>query len=344
MNAVVDLSNVCHIGGEASWDHYLAVREAWARFGGGRIHAIGDASIRMQLIGTDLAELEAAQRRGEVELVPFADPHLIRRALASEDTWIISNDRFRDHQGRFPELAGFDRLLRISLGYDGVVSLIEEPLSEVPSAERSRLAERDLVRGLGYELPEDLELLRWDWRCESPGCQYQVNPQLDVLPRCDGGLAVCPSCDDELVRLGYADGGVELKLSVRGTVLERLALADGSQIVLSRGGIPGSFDVGHLLEPEVRELVSREHLLVENRGGRLRVRDLGSTNGSTMTDETGEARTMPQGSILMMRADAVCTLAGILELRQSGRRWPRGASLLQGSSAPIAAPETTLRG
>jgi hypothetical protein len=326
--ALVDLANICCDGNEAYWDRYLAVKQAWRDLGGGRIRAIGDRRrLHRLLLGGDLARLEQAQRAGEVEVVPFADPHLISRALDQPGLSLISNDRFTDHLREFPQLVGFDRIFRVTWTDDGP-DLVRSSITAVEPAVASRKAEVNELRRFGFR-PDtaDIELLRWDWRCPANDCELASQPQLDELPICDNGVAVCPACDRTLERLAYADGGVELKLAVAGTTLERIALADGSTVVLGRGAQPGHFDVSHLLDDHARDLISRSHLQLENRGGRLRLRDLGSRNGTNIVRPDGSVRALTPDTILFLDEDAVARLADVLDLRRSGRRWPRGRSL-----------------
>jgi hypothetical protein len=343
-DALVDLSNICHAGqADPSWARYEAVGREWRRSGGSRVRAIGDLSLRHQLAEPDVGKLRAAQRRGEVELVPFADPHLLTRALPSSSTSLISNDRFRDHQVEFPELVGFDRLYTVHWSAVNSPRLEREVVQAAPEA--SRLAEKAELKRLGFRpgTAGDLELLRWDWRCDTRGCQLAVWPQLEQLPRCDFGEAVCPDCGESLRRLGYAGGGIEIKLGAGGRVMERLALADGASVTLGRGSSSGTYDISHLLEPSESQLVSRDHVFIENRRGRLRVEDRrGSRNGTAITGDDGSRRLVPPNRVIALQPGDVLELADVLTVARSKRRWPRARSWQVEPKLHREAPPTSL--
>jgi hypothetical protein len=138
--------------------------------------------------------------------------------------------------------------------------------------------------------------------------------------------------------LGLAVGGIELKLLVGGLVLERVALAAGQSVVLGRSRGEGAFDVSHLLGAGDAGVISRRHLRVTNHDGRLRVHDEGSRNGSAILRGTGEVDALTSGTILVVDSSARVSLAGVLEVQLSGRRYARGAVLEEAGA--VTAGET----
>jgi hypothetical protein len=322
--ALVDLSNACRGDGAPRWDRYELLRQRLLDTDFDRVRAIGDRTLRYRLPPIDVGHLEGAIGRKEVQLVPYADPDLIQAALADESVWIVTNDRFRALRRRFPALDGFERVVAFRFA-GGDVHLHPSPLEHIDDAEVSRAAEDETLRSLGYSHPDHRELLSWDWRCPAPTCPAAALPQLDELPVCDDGIACCPVCDETLERLGLATGGLELKLAVDGEVRERVALAVGAALRLGRGPGPGRFDVTPLLgEADVR-LISRRHLELANHDGRLRVRELGSRNGTQLLRTDGSVSEIGEGTLVALGPHDRIRLAGLLELERSGRRWPRAS-------------------
>jgi hypothetical protein len=326
--ALVDLSNVCRHDGHARWNRFEMLRQALRRRSVGRLHAIGDSSLRYGLSRRDQGDLEAAVRRREVELVPYADPHLVERALDDDTATIVSNDRFVGLRAVFPALDGFDRMLRFRFEGTGAV-LSPGRLEPVDATSASQAIERDALRPLGYRTPEDRNLLRWDWRCPGGTCPLGGLPQLDALPRAEAGVAVCPLCDAALLRLGLVGDGIEIRLLVAGDVLERVTLAAGASVEIGRRIGAGVVPVGHLLDDEASRSVARSHLRIENRSGRLGVRDLGSRTGTRIVRVDGASTALRPGSPLLLRPEDRVSVAGVLELELAGRRWPRSLPLEQ---------------
>jgi hypothetical protein len=322
--ALVDLSNACRGDGAPRWDRYELLRQRLLDAGFARIRAIGDSSLRFRLPPIDVGHLEGAINRKEVQLVPYADPYLIEAALDDRSVSIVTNDRFRGLRRRFPALDGFERVLAFRFA-GGDVHLHRSPLERIGGAEVSRAAEDEALGALGYSRPDHRELLSWDWRCLTPTCPAAALPQLDELPVCDDGTACCPTCDVTLERLGLATGGLELKLLVDGEVRERLALAVGTALRLGRGAGPGRFDVTPLLDEAGVRLLSRRHVEVANHDGRLRVRELGSRNGTQLLRADGSVSQIGGGTLVALGPDDRIRLAGLLELERSGRRWPRAS-------------------
>ena len=338
--ALVDLSNACRGDGHPRWDRYLLLRERLLSYGFTRVRAIGDSSLRFRLSPTDVGHLETAIGRNEVQMVPYADPHLISAAFDDDTITVVSNDRFRGLRRQFPELRGFRRVLAFRFE-EHEVHLHPSPLEEdIDEAELSRIVEAESLTPLGYSTPEDRDLLRWDWRCLEPECGAAQLPQLDELPLCDEGNPACPICNATLERLGLATGRIEIKVLIAGEVRERFALAVGSSLRVGRGPGPGRFDVSPLLEDPATSPVSRIHLEVTNHDGRLRICDLASRNGTEVAHADGTTTPLREDNPLFMGVADRVSLAGAVELQRSGRRWPRAHFL---DHTVVAAPSPTAR-
>jgi hypothetical protein len=318
--AWVDLSNVCRADGQPRWDRYLMLREVLEADRGYRVRAIADDSLRFQLTDLDRNHLEAATRRGEVLLAPVADPLLIERVLADPDTVLVTRDNLVDWRQTYPGLGGFSR--RVSFRFEGwEAHLYDAPLPQVSSAHESQARESGLLRSHGFRTGDDRRLLQWDWRCCTPGCRVADGSQLDGFPLCCGGVACCPVCGVALDQLDRAEDRREVKLLVGDEVRQRLALATGTGLTLGREAGLGRFDVSHLLEPAAAVLISRNHLRLKNHLGQLRVSDPGSRNGSAVRRADGSTTPLHAGPTLVVREDDTVSLAGVLQLQLSGRRW-----------------------
>jgi hypothetical protein len=326
--ALIDLTDVC--GRSGSFDPYVAVRAA-VRQRGLEVRALADTTVRTQLGPDDLAHLDAAVRRDEVELVPDAAPHLLERLATDTDTVLVSNRRFRSLRSTFPSLDGVERVLRHDLT-TGRAELIPAPFDRLGELEVSTAARLRRLAAAGHRSASDHDLLLHDWRCRTRGCVGAASaPQLELPPHVLGGAAVCPVCEQVLVRLGPVSAGIELTLGVAGTVRQRIVIAQRSASTLGRGAGPADLDVQHLLsDDDGALLVAREHLVVTNHDGRLRVRDAGSSAGSRLRSPDGRVIDLEPGTTTVVETGATVTLGGVLEVTPVPRRWTWATTLHPG--------------
>jgi hypothetical protein len=318
-HALVDLTDVCRR--TSSFDPYVAVRTA-VRQRGFEVRALADTTLRTELGSDDLAHLDAAVRRDEVELVPDAAPHLLERLNRDTTAVLVSNRRFRTLRSTFPSLDGVERVLRHAVTA-GTAELTPAPFDRLGELEVSGPARVRRLAAAGHRSASDHDLLRHDWRCRTRGCVAAASaPQLELPPHVLGGAAVCPVCEQVLVRLGPVSAGVELTLGVAGTVRQRIAIAQPSASTLGRGAGPADLDVQHLLsDDDGAFLVAREHLVVTNHDGRLRVRDAGSQAGSRLRSTDGQVVDLEPGTTTVVETGETVTLGGVLEVTPVPRRW-----------------------
>jgi hypothetical protein len=294
-HALIDLDDVCRAPGGAELHGYAAVRAA-VRRRGLDVRAIGANALRTRLDADELADLDAAVRRGEVELVPDAAPHLLERLTADTTSLLVSNRRFRSLRSTFPALDGTSRVFRHHTT-GGHAELSPAPFDRLGTLDVATPARLRTLAAAGYRERADHELLRSDWRCPSHACVVAASaPQLETIPRVADGTALCPGCGEVLRRLGPVADGVEVTLGVSGRVRQRVVVARGLALTLGRGPGPGDLDVCHLLsEEDGAVLVAREHLVVVNRDGRLVVRDAGSAAGSRLRLTSGQVTDLVPG-------------------------------------------------
>jgi hypothetical protein len=326
-HALIDLVDVCRGPSGPDLDGYAAVRAA-VRRRGLEVRAIGDNALRTRLGPDDLAHLDAAVRRGEVELVPDAAPHLLERLTTAPDGVLVSNRRFRALRSTFPALDGETRVYRHHTA-DGHVELTPTPFDRLGTLDVATPSRLRTLAAAGYLTPADHDLLLSDWRCPSRECPIAASaPQLEPIPRIVDATALCPGCGQVLRRLGPVDAGVEVALGVGGGVRQRVVVARGLALTLGRGPGPGDLDVCHLLsDADGAVLVAREHLVVVNRDGRLLVRDAGSAAGSRLHLTSGEVTDLAPGVTTVVGTGEMVTLGGVLELTPVPRRWTWAATV-----------------
>lgn len=326
--AWVDVVDVCRSAAGRRFAGYDLVRAALRRRGL-EVRGLADASLRAALPAAELAHLDAAVRGGEVELVPDAAPHLLERVARDRTATLVTRRRLRTLRGTFPELDGLSRVLCPSF-LSGEVTLEPAPLDRLGGLDVSTTARVQQLAAIGYRGPEDHDLLRHDWRCRTAGCEVGATaPQLEILPHVDHGTAVCPGCDRPLQRLGAAADGVGLALALASDrrARRRVAVARGLALTLGCGVARGDLDVDHLLgEDDGAFLVAREHLVVTNHDGRLRVRDAGSAAGSRLRLTSGAVADLRPGVTTVLGIGEAVTLGGVLEVTVVPRRWTLAAT------------------
>jgi hypothetical protein len=338
--AWVDLVDVCRAATSSSSGRYDLVRGALRRQGY-EVRGLADAALRTSLVPADVTLFDAAVTRGEVELVPDAAPHLLERVVRDGTATLVTGRRFRTLRGAFPELDGHPRVLRPS--FRGTeVTLEPAPLDRLGHLDVSTTARVQQLAAIGYRGPQDHDLLLHDWRCRTASCEAATTaPQIEVLPHVDHGTAVCPRCSRPLQRLGPASAGVEVTLGTGGRTRRRVAVARGLALTVGCGVAHGDLDVTDLLaEDDGSFLVSREHLVVTNHDGRLRVRDAGSPAGSRLRSASGEVVDLRPGATTVLGIGEVVTLGGVLDVTVVPRRWTLAATAHPATAAtPHAAAD-----
>jgi hypothetical protein len=333
-HALIDLVDVCRGPAGADLDGYDPVRTT-VRRRGLDVRAIGDSALRTRLGADDRAHLDAAVRRGEVELVPDAAPHLLERLTSDPAGVLVSNRRFRSLRSTFPALDGVTRVYRHHT-VGGRAELTPAPFDRLGTLDVATSARLRTLAAAGYLGPADHDLLLSDWRCPSRDCVVAASaPQLEAIPRVVDATALCPGCGEVLRRLGPVTAGIEVALGVAGRVRQRVVIARGLALTLGRGAGPGDLDVSHLLsDDDGAVLVAREHLVVVNRDGRLLVRDAGSAAGSRIHLTSGEVSDLAPGVSTVVGTGETVTLGGVLEVTPVPRRWTWAATTHPGTVTP----------
>ena len=345
---IVDVSNVCRDrdlaprSATAAWSRFTRLTAALRDAGAQRIAGVADANLRHLLSAADRRQLRTAEADGLVVTVPgSADDEILRRAERT-GAMIVSHDRFAGHRRKRPWLQGCtDRVLGWT-EIDGDLRITPVDLGFATAQSMSRGEEADLLRERHldpFRRPSDLEVLQHAYRCPNPTClRSRLSPErLDTLPERSDGHAICPWCQTELEDLGARLRGVEVVIERDGRELGRKAIARDAEIVLGRDDLGD--DAG-----DAAKHVSREHLRLRCRDGKLWVADAKSLNGTSIarwnscTRELDTVQRLARGEAVELgQRDVV--LIGAYRLRRSGQRFAL-ASTSPDAQAPIVVPPT----
>ena len=343
---ILDLSNIATIpstdGKRAEWWRVEAAVAEFRRSVSGQVqpYGVADRSLRHKLSDSDRATLESWQRTGRAELPDWADPVICELVEKYPEASIVSNDYFRGLRREFPFLQGFDRIYQHEVVARNQASLRRVRLSRLGEAEISRAEEDELRTPLRLNDSDGARLLRFEWACDDPDCFWSSYPAIETLPYNERGRARCPECDSDLRQAGRASETRQLKLSTGGRTFERIPVTDGARLVVGRASGRSAIDVRRGLGEDQVDRVSREHLAVENRSGRVVVEDLGSTNGSIIRRADGTPEPLHPNKRLALQIGEAVILGGVLNMEISGRRFARGSYL--GSDTQRPASETRL--
>ena len=197
----------------------------------------------------------------------------------------------------------------------------------------SRAEVRDELNALHLDpsRSSDSQLLADVYRCENSQCLRRAfgTPDAEVPPVAgNGGQAVCQSCQQPLVRVGRRVDTAILKLTpVDGRAEpDRLPLPAGASVVVGRAS--ADLSLKGLLNDDRRHRISREHLRATFDGRQVNVVELGSSNGTTIEAWDTKAKThlrsapLATGVPVRLAPRDRLTMAGVLTLERSGRRYP----------------------
>lgn len=328
--AILDLSNIAvepgTNGERASWRRVEDTLAVWRSDFDARavFYGVADRSLlhKLDKAGTD--ELRGWQRAGRAQIVPWADPIVCELAERSLRAFVISNDNYKGLRGRFPYLQGCDRFYSVEFSAMGTPHLRQRRLAVLGAEMISAAREDEDKTPFHLREAEGQALLRFEWACVDALCVRSVLPALEELPFNDHGVAKCPGCGGDLRKVALAKSTAELKLVVDGNEVERIPLSDGAAVVIGRGAGPAIVDVREFMAEEAVGMISRRHVEVTNRSGRLLARDLGSRNGSQIVRAGDTPAALASDVPTVMSAGTEVVLAGGLSLKRSGKRYPRG--------------------
>lgn len=348
---VVDLSNVCReraLGGSepAAWHRFVRVMHAWTAQMGGVAHglAIADASLRPLLRASDRDALKAAERAGIVRSQPGSADPLILELAERYGASVLSDDRFRGHRQRHPWIQGCeDRFFVWNVRKNGEIAIVALDMGRSTPSSLSRHAELDDLRGRGLDARNapDRELLDRVYRCTNQAClTARLYPdRIQVPPELRGGRPCCPDCGAPLTDLGSRPATVKVVAEDRqGTRLLERVLEDEQELELGRPDL-------HAGDRRLAR-VSRRHVHLRLRDGRLWARDLGSRNGTKLI-RWDERQRQPRPAIALGEEPQVLgrrdqlVLADALRIRRSGERFAIAPPQPPGVEQPAGGPELT---
>jgi hypothetical protein len=329
---IVDLSNICReraLGAgaqQAAWGRFERVMHAWRDQMGGvpRGVAIADENLRFRLCAQDRATLEAAERNGMVRSARgTADPVILELA-EQHRAYVLSSDYFRGHRGRHPWIQGcVDRFFTWQINAAGEPLITPRDMGHTSPSSLSRHAEMDDLRGRGLDASRlaDRELLDHVYRCTNEAClTARWHPsRLLVPPEQRDGRPRCPGCGCALTDLGPRPATVKIVIEDRdGAKLLERTLEEEQELELGRDDIDA--DASRLTK------VSRRHVSLRVRDGRLWAYDLNSHNGTTLL-RWNHVQGVYEPAIALTREPITLgprdrlVLAGAVWLRRSGERF-----------------------
>jgi hypothetical protein len=360
-DAVIDVSNVCWSPGlpplrkrRALWDRLGLVMAAWRAEHGDdtRLHLVADASLRRALDNPE--HLQRLKDSGEVQTATVADGVILDLAR-DQGLHVITHDHYVDHRDTHPWIERHPERFHRWETLDGVVRII--PLDITPrSAQDISLARelKDLRRTrLDTRNPEHRRILHTRWKCANTSCAQAATwqGQLLVWPVLSlAGEAMCPACDQRLAALGPRAQIFEVVVAERASQAEimRFPLEVDVPVIVGRGTLKG-IDLSATaltLYPGLSQKVpqsfhdalgriSRLHLLmrieaVGEANWRLAVIDLDSRNHTEVERWQGAgylpSREVPPDKETYLSAKDRLILAGTVQLRLSGKRYPHPPS------------------
>lgn len=240
------------------------------------VTAIADSSLRAHLCTPEEQRyFDGLVRDGLLTRTRYADPVILEKAVQSPTSLVVSNDLFRAFRRSHDSLFGANRFVRWRVS-QGAVELKREDVNVWPG-DVTRSIESDEV---GAER-ETAAALAWlssrRWRCPNPSCTVgQAFPdEIPVLPVVTMGAVLCRWCRRPLDDIGRGVPSVPMVLENGMTQGLRFRLDEGASVVIGRGG-------DRVLCISDDPQISRRHIEVRLRGNEVEVRDLHSTNGSTV--------------------------------------------------------------
>jgi hypothetical protein len=321
---IIDLSPVVRSDGANNWQHVEWIVKSWreqidphAVF-----YGIADNSLMYHLDDHGRQRLKKWKREGRARTVSWADPVILEMAEEYPDATVITTDLFRDHRKGHPWLQGSDRFVKpVFTGSSVAFEKLELP--PVPDHEVSWRIEDAELKPKGVTTPEAKAALNSEWACTSDRavCDWAASPIIEADPAYRDGRVVCPECHEPARRVGAREDTREVVVLLDDAEVDRIPVADGESLTVGRGRGGDRYDVREILDESDQARVSRNHLRLSNRGGRLYVEELGSKNG-TMLIQDGSApwRLPPRVEQALRHEDRISLAKDTLHIRLSGRR------------------------
>lgn len=355
---IVDLSNVIRMGVKpdiTSFRRLLDALEIRERDAGLRIYAVADESLLhlRELPRADRHTLARWREGGLIDVTGDADSRILELA-AMTGLQVISRDRYRDHRTEHPWLQGNTRqFLEPRLEPDGRLMIRPVDLGVVSEWQVSQHEEQALLKKQGLLAGPGRsplrEVLDRSWRCPEKICGLYTASRGGgaFLPRIRHGRATCEIHGRELLDDGPRPAAAQVKVLVDGNCVARFTLAGGTSTVVGRSPTDG-ISLASWLDDREKHLISRIHLVLTFRDGRLLVRDQ-STNGTRLTiagkGGTEQTITLVPGRDYPLGLGDLVSCSARIALTRSGRRF---SSEIFGSNPSLAPrpgtlPEVTMR-
>lgn len=340
---IIDLSPIARGNGQqgekADWSRVESVIAAWREQEDATATFIGvaDRSLYGHLNPSGRLSLKKWEKRGLAVVVNFADQKILELAEQHPEARVITSDLFRAERREFGWLNDSDRVVR-PIFNDDTVSFVVQILTPLTPHLESRYIEKRELNYRKITTPEAERALEWEWGCRNPKCELSQVACFDSLPAYFDGVIKCPKCFQQAKQLGSCINTRELVIQIDGQEVRRVALPEDMSLYIGRGRGADQLDVRPLLDKDYSRLVSRAHLKLTNRAGRILVQDLNSKNGTILIREDGAVRKalLPDIEQVMELSDTISLARGILSLRISGKKLARGKYDPRLNERPIA--------
>ena len=333
---IIDLSPVVLLGEGSDWRNVERVVKAWReqKDPDAVFYGIADNSLSYKLDGYGRRCLSDWKKRRCARSVPWADPEILDLAEANPGATVITTDLFRDHRRDYPWLQGSTRLMRPVISGSGV-TFSQLDFSPIPDYEVSMRVEDAGLKPRGITSPEARQGLLHEWACTNPNCTWGSFPVIDDDPAYKDGRVCCPECRTPARKAGFRDKTREVVVLLGDNEPDRIPIAEGTSIIVGRGRGKARYDVRPLWGDAQSRLVSRDHLRLTNKSGRLHVEELGSRNGTTLIRRDGDESRLQVGVLQILElTDRICIAKGALQIRASGRKRARGRYAPDLTTAP----------
>lgn len=323
---IIDLSPIVRLDETNDWRNVERVVKAWReqKDRNAVFYGIADNSLWYQMDDYGQRCLNDWKRRRCARSVPWADPEILELAEANPDAVVITTDLFRDHRRAYPWLQGSTRLMHPVISAS-TVTFSQLDFSPIPDYEISMRSEEAGLKPKGMTTPEARQALLDEWACTNTNCNWGSVPMIDDDPAYRDGRVCCPECDTPARKVGARENTREVVVLLGDDEADRIPIAEGTSIVVGRGRGDARYDVRPLLDDGHSRLVSRDHLRLTNRSGRLQVEELGSRNGTILIGPDGEGAPVQVGVLQILQPeDRISIAKGALQIRTSGRKRVRG--------------------
>lgn len=328
---ILDLSPIARLNGQhedrALWTRVEQVIAAWREQKDATATFIGvaDKSLYKYLDSSGKITLKKWEQSELAMVVGFADQKILELAEKYPDARVITSDLFRAERRDNPWLNYSDRIYKPTFS-GGQVTFSIQVLTPLTPHLESRFIEDREINYRKLKTPEAERALQWEWACINPGCELSQKQCFESLPAYFEGVIKCPKCYQVAKQLGSCANTRELVIQITGVEVQRVSLPEGMHLQIGRGRGVDQFDVRPLMDEKYFRLVSRMHLMLTNRGGRIFAKDLKSSNGTNLVRNDGAIRKvlLPDVEQLIELSDSILMAGDVLSLRISGKKRARG--------------------